>query len=85
MYKTLCPLFCFLLFDMFFRSTMSRNYFVENWTSSVTQTWWTLLWMCTEACLLRRKFPIVSGAAAQWLVPVSPELKHTLLYTLIQN
>lgn len=33
---------------------------MENWTSSVTQTWWTLPWMCTEAFFLKRKFPIVS-------------------------
>lgn len=33
---------------------------MENWTSSVTQTWWTLPWMCTEVCSLTRKFLIVS-------------------------
>ena len=31
-----------------------------NWTSSVTLTWWTSPWMCTEASFLKRKFPIVS-------------------------
>lgn len=33
---------------------------MENWTSSVTQTWWTSPWMCTEAFFLRRKSPKVS-------------------------
>lgn len=31
-----------------------------NWTFSVTQTWWTLPWMCTEVFFLTRTFPIVS-------------------------
>lgn len=43
-----------------FRSTMNKSCFMENWTSSVTQTWWTLPWMCTEVFILTRKFPIVS-------------------------
>ncbi len=52
----LCCLFCAL----FIRFTMSRNFFMGNWTSSVTQTWWTSPWMCTEAFSQKRIFPIVS-------------------------
>lgn len=43
-----------------FRFTMKRSCSVVNWTFSVTQTWWTLPWMCTEVFFLRRIFPIVS-------------------------
>lgn len=50
---------------------------MENWTSSVTQTWWTLPWMCTEAFFLRRKFHIVSASACGLYshhVPISPSV-----------
>lgn len=52
---------------------------MENWTSSVTLTWWTLPWMCTEASFLKRKFPIVSVDA--WytlLICTSPATTHTI-------
>lgn len=44
-----------------FRFTMKRSCSMVNWTFSVTQIWWTLLWMFTEVYFLRRKFPIVSS------------------------
>lgn len=45
---------------MFFRFTMKRSCSMVNWTFSVTQTWWTLPWMCTEVFFLIKTFPIVS-------------------------